>query len=133
MWFQKNKKRLKNKSIKEIVDMCIKETKGGKTQAYLYASELFSGKNTKETKTIDDFKNNFDVNTRVKKAIESLPDDGYISNKEMAQISGVGLYKLSLAVDDFQDNVVKIRNYGTNSTFWAKKKMILQMRKVLCS
>lgn len=118
--------------MKEIVNMCMKETGGKKTQAYLYASESFSGKEAK-VRTIDDFKNNFDINTKIKKAIENLPDDGYVSSKEMVNISGVGLYRLSQAMDDFKDNIVKVRNYGNNSTFWAKKKMILQMRKVLYS
>lgn len=113
-----------------MVKMCMEETGGKKTQAYLHASEAFSGKAIK-TKTIDDFKNNFDVNTRIRKAIESLPDDGYVSSKEMVNISGVGLYRLSQSMDDFKDNIVRVRNYGNSSMFWAKKKMILQMRKVL--
>jgi hypothetical protein len=130
-WMNKTASQHRGQKRVDVIAACVKVCKCGERNAYYAFKKTAAKRMNSSYKTIVNFKSSFDPSEKIKDVIDSLPDDGYITEHELCDMAGVGMYKLSRYKDQFTDNFLAVRDGAKLSCFWAKKKMINEMRKAI--
>lgn len=139
-WFSKNLERYPKRS--SAVKACSKATgiSASQCRRVLLQIERSGGNKISATKplktalkirTLADFRSNHDVEKKIKTAIESLPEDGYVTEQEIKDSIQIDNNKFARFRDHFQNNYLVVRDHGRHTTYWAKSGMIKKMKEIV--